>query len=658
MKPLVIALVMLLAASAAAAQPFIYSVSNTGYCAPQQPCPGPRLLVTNVRTGAVVNGEDAELFPGADGVAGLPTVSPDGTRLYITMNPTPRQSAKPPAIIVIDTASLKQIGTIVLPYVVFDLLPSPDGALLYGSNPITGAIMVIDPAALRVARTVRADRAFAMAMSKDGGTLAVTATPLLSLPSSVMVYDTSTWTRRITITVPDYPQRIAMSHDSSRIYVSSYSATSGSIVTIDPVTGAVDSRGAGAWLPIRLLVNPDDTKVYVTFVRGGAWGVLTPDGTMTVHSADVPGGAKMVPSADWTHLYVAGTNGILDIDTATDTIAQTLAGASDLTMSSSTRCDFTLPQQDAVFGPGGGTGTITVPIPAGCEWGVQNTPDVSVVTMKSPTTGTGAATVAYSVAASSAPRTTTIRIAGQSVRVSVFVPWLFIDAPARGAVLHPPFVLSGWTLQQAIGASSGGIDIVHAWAFPVGAGKPVFLGAPTYGAARPDVGAAFGPAYGKTGFNFVVPWLSAGTYDIAVYGHSADLGFAATHAVRVAVVGDSHAMALDLPSGDLTVGSADAGIFVAGWAFDRAAAAGTGVDAIHVWAYPIGGGAAQFLGTAAYGFDRPDVGAFFGAGYRRSGFSAIVAKPLPGSYWLVVYARSTASGTFDQWRLIRLAVLP
>jgi len=66
----------------------------------------------------------------------------------------------------------------------------------------------------------------------------------------------------------------------------------------------------------------------------------------------------------------------------------------------------------------------------------------------------------------------------------------------------------------AIGA---GIEAVHVWG--VGpSGTPVFLGAATLGADRPDVAASFGAAFGKAGFSLrsAVP-LSAGPYSVTAY---------------------------------------------------------------------------------------------------------------------------------------------
>jgi hypothetical protein len=80
---------------------------------------------------------------------------------------------------------------------------------------------------------------------------------------------------------------------------------------------------------------------------------------------------------------------------------------------------------------------------------------------------------------------------------------------------------------------------------------------------------------------------------------------------------------------------------MAGWAIDPSVAAGSGVDAVEIWAYPVGtGGLPRPLGTAAYGGARPDVGAAFGSRFANSSFT-LTAPPLPaGTYDLIVYARS------------------
>lgn len=112
----------------------------------------------------------------------------------------------------------------------------------------------------------------------------------------------------------------------------------------------------------------------------------------------------------------------------------------------------------------------------------------------------------------------------------------------------------------------------------------------------------------------------------------------------------------DAPSNPLTVvdapvsGSDPTTSFsVSGWAVDRGAVNGSGVDAVQVFAFPrIGDGVGEaiFLGSATVGQPRPDVGAALGTQYTNSGYSFTVSGLPAGSYRIGVYARSTVMGTF------------
>jgi len=101
-------------------------------------------------------------------------------------------------------------------------------------------------------------------------------------------------------------------------------------------------------------------------------------------------------------------------------------------------------------------------------------------------------------------------------------------------------------------------------------------------------------------------------------------------------------------------------LFLSGWSIDLASSAGTGVDSVHVYAYPNpGSGAAPvFLGAASYGGSRPDVAAAYGARYANSGFSLPVVGLAPGVYDLGFYGRSTISGTFNVFQTRRVTISP
>ena len=112
-------------------------------------------------------------------------------------------------------------------------------------------------------------------------------------------------------------------------------------------------------------------------------------------------------------------------------------------------------------------------------------------------------------------------------------------------------------------------------------------------------------------------------------------------------------MAIDTPQAGALV---DQPYVIAGWAIDLAATEGSGIDTVHVWAYPTTGGAPNFLGEANIGDARPDVAATYGAQFERSSYS-LAAKPLaPGAYDIVVYAHRAATGTFDAAQAMRVDV--
>jgi hypothetical protein len=85
---------------------------------------------------------------------------------------------------------------------------------------------------------------------------------------------------------------------------------------------------------------------------------------------------------------------------------------------------------------------------------------------------------------------------------------------------------------------------------------------------------------------------------------------------------------------------------VAGWAVDPKAPSGTGIDAIHAWAYPASGGLPIFLGATTLTGDRPDVGAIYGDRAIRSGYGLSVVSLPPGTYDLAVFAWSTVTQDF------------
>jgi hypothetical protein len=101
---------------------------------------------------------------------------------------------------------------------------------------------------------------------------------------------------------------------------------------------------------------------------------------------------------------------------------------------------------------------------------------------------------------------------------------------------------------------------------------------------------------------------------------------------------------------------------VAGWAADVDSQAGTGVDAVHVWAYPRDGCDLAlcepvFLGAAASGGERPDVAALYGSRFEKSGYGIAVEGLAPGTYDIAVFAYSTTAQGFAPAKVVRVIVL-
>ena len=222
-------------------------------------------------------------------------------------------------------------------------------------------------------------------------------------------------------------------------------------------------------------------------------------------------------------------------------------------------------------------------------------------------------------------------------------PTLVIDFPREGMSLRQPFSTAGWALDLA--ASDNGIDLVHVYAYPASGAQPIFLGASPVNVARPDVGGIFGAAHASSGYGLIVRGLAPGNYMLAVFGHSS---YSDTFPIALGVnirVEPSTLLALDAPGQNAVLGQR---FLVGGWAADFSAASGSGIDLVHVYAYPLDvPGVPIFLGEARVGARRPDVGAYFGAAYEFTGFN-LTAPVLPaGQYQIVVFGRSLVSGGFD-----------
>ena len=140
------------------------------------------------------------------------------------------------------------------------------------------------------------------------------------------------------------------------------------------------------------------------------------------------------------------------------------------------------------------------------------------------------------------------------------------------------------------------------------------------------------------------------------FSRTHDLGVAPTEANTVrmrVVVGPSIRAVIDAPAPDTLVAQP---FVVAGWALDLAAHERTGVDTVHVWAYPTAGGDPIFVGIAPYGDRRLDVAAMFGEPFAGAAYNLTVDTLPPGTYDVVVYPHRAKTNTFEGAQVVRVVV--
>ena len=218
-----------------------------------------------------------------------------------------------------------------------------------------------------------------------------------------------------------------------------------------------------------------------------------------------------------------------------------------------------------------------------------------------------------------------------------------IDMPAQGAQVTSSLLVSGLALNPETSAISGtGIAGVDVWAFPSAGGPPVFVGAALYGIERPDAVMQFGEGFRYSGYQVTTSHLWPGSYTLAAYPQYAVSGQYGAPAVSTAQVAPGPLVWIDQPVGSTTIGQS---ITVSGWALDRRAATGTGIDHVLVYANrlpdtPGGVGTMTFLGSADWGLPRPDVANAFGAQFVNCGFRLNISGLTPGFYRIAVYAHN------------------
>jgi hypothetical protein len=229
-----------------------------------------------------------------------------------------------------------------------------------------------------------------------------------------------------------------------------------------------------------------------------------------------------------------------------------------------------------------------------------------------------------------------------------------LDEPVSFSTVNRWLSVAGWAIDMR--ATTGtGVDLVQVLAYPnPGSGQqPIMLGNAQIGRVRDDVASAFRNSRFRTaGFHIDVMGVQPGVYDIVTLARNTVNGAVDTARVKRVTIDPAVLITVDAPSTPSTVRSP---FTITGWTLDRRSTSGTGVDVLHVWAFPTSGAAPIFLRAAPSGQSRPDVAAVYGSRYRNSGFTIPVTLA-PGTYDIVVYPRSTVTGAFENIRILRLTV--
>ena len=232
----------------------------------------------------------------------------------------------------------------------------------------------------------------------------------------------------------------------------------------------------------------------------------------------------------------------------------------------------------------------------------------------------------------------------------------FQDQTPTGTV-RMPTVYSGWAIDMSVATAppqfGTGISDIFLDVLTAPGGQLVQTLPVAYGFSRPDVGAIFGARFQNSGLSATLRDLPPGSYQLRVRYRLTASGQERSFNGSSFTVVAAPLLAVGVPSNGAVVTGR---FLIGGWTLDLAASTGTGVDAVHVWAYPNPGSGAPpiFLGAAQLGVARPDVAAIFGSRFLNSGFNLLAGPVSPGTYDVVVFARSSATMTFDTYSVVRV----
>jgi DNA-binding beta-propeller fold protein YncE len=666
LRVVTISLGYVLWAQPAVAQPYVYTVSNAYSFSSDGPATSP---VLQVRSGTSL-ASLGSLTLAPSGSAADIVLGPADRRLYVAVSVSSSSGAS--GVYIVDTLTNTLAKTITSVGTPSALAMSPDRSRLYvGSTNRVSVVRTSDDTV--VAQFVVSGAPTALAVSPDDATLYAA----MGDRRAVAFINLATQGETGSVAFAQAPLSLAVAADGTRLYVgagNSFSAPSGNeIDAVDVTTRQIVGTAQAGGAPNALMLMADGATLYAsTSVVTGGFGnfqqleVYDTATLSRLRAIAACAGDDIAAYAPTSRAYTVGTCGVHSVGTLDvfDTATASFVTSTTISVQSSARiavgvpagCSNEVAPRVASFGPGGGTGTLTMTAEPGCSWTISSSaPWVQFTSpsgaLSSSASGSGSGTIAFTVAPSTGePRSATLTSGFQRAVVRQTQPLVWIDEPPAGTAANQPFIVRGWAIDRdddpADSTFGSGVDTVHVWAYPATGGAPIFLGK-DYNGARQDVAAAFGASkYAYAGFTVQARGLAAGAYTIVAFAHSSRTGAFFPATTTITVRADTNpAGAIDAPRAEESLTQPFA---FAGWAADLAAAAGTGVDAVHVWAYADGGGSPVFVGAAQYGtWARPDVGGALGnAALTQSGFLLLVDGLKPGGYTFVAFAHSTVTGAF------------
>jgi all-beta uncharacterized protein len=491
-------------------------------------------------------------------------ISPDGSRVYVSVSVGTSDRGSVPSVIAVDTTRHQVIGPLgAAPP--GKLAVSRDGRLLFITT-LSGTLYVYDTTTqweiTRLPATTSGPFYVPPPVAADPVRDRVYWLQATTCGTNVRAYDTALGNE---ITLPGASSAsfdwldVFASRDGTRLYLSAPATPCGTnsggdvrIIDLASTTTIADLRpGTKPFViaPRGTVDAPSSHRMYVWELAGVT--AVDRDTFAAVASFTVPAVTSIGVSADESRAYVAAgqlpTTTLTVLDTKSNTVVSVvpLFGVPSNVVTTPSApaanvCSYGVSTHQSSWSVNGGSGSIA--LTTNCSWVASSSASWARLSAQS---GTGNATLALTVDPNftTTNRSTTVTIGGQLVTVtqasfSATAPFGMVDTPADGTSgVSGALAVTGWALDDV------GVTGVRIYRDPVQGESPtqqIFIGNATFvDGARPDVQALYPslPYASRAGWGLQVltnmlPHQGTGTYRLYAYaddveGHTTLLGFRA-----------------------------------------------------------------------------------------------------------------------------------